>query len=324
MSYQSELEIAISSVIKTCGLCTNAQNSFVKSDTVAKKDKSPVTIADLGGQAVITNEIRKKFPDDHIIAEEDASTIIENADIKSKVLSLVNGCLSEEFDDNRLIETLTNQSHASDGSKRFWTIDPIDGTKGFLRKEQYAIALALIEDGQVVLGVLGCPNYPIKNNNIDKGCLFYATKGGGTFVQYIDNSQSNKISVDCVENSSDARFCESVESGHSSHDVHAKISENLGITNEPYRIDSQCKYAAVAQGDASIYLRLARGTTYKEKIWDHAAGLIVVEEAGGKVTDMKGRELDFTQGRCLENNLGIIATNGKLHSQVLEAVSQVI
>jgi 3'(2'), 5'-bisphosphate nucleotidase len=63
---------------------------------------------------------------------------------------------------------------------------------------------------------------------------------------------------------------------------------------------------------------------YVEKIWDHAAGFILVEEAGGKVTDINGNPLDFSQGKTLVKNKGIIATNGKLHEVVLEAVKSVI
>ena len=64
-----------------------------------------------------------------------------------------------------------------------WTLDPIDGTKGFLRGEQFAVCLALIVDGNVQLGVIGCPNLPA-NFNVpegEKGCLFFAEKGQGAF-----------------------------------------------------------------------------------------------------------------------------------------------
>ena len=121
-----------------------------------------------------------------------------------------------------------------------------------------------------------------------------------------------------------ARFCESVESAHSSHDDAAQIAERLGITAEPYRIDSQCKYAAVARGDASIYLRLPTRADYREKIWDHAAGKFVVERAGGVVTDVTGSSLDFGHGRRLEHNRGIVATDGRFHADVVAAVTSVI
>jgi 3'(2'), 5'-bisphosphate nucleotidase len=102
------------------------------------------------------------------------------------------------------------------------------------------------------------------------------------------------------------------------------IASRLGISNEPVRLDSQAKYAIVADGRADMYLRLPTRKDYVEKIWDHAGGVLVVEEAGGRVTDVTGKPLDFTQGRGLERNRGVIVTNGKLHEQVLMAVSTVL
>ncbi len=86
-------------------------------------------------------------------------------------------------------------------------------------------------------------------------------------------------------------------------------------------MDSQVKYAAVARGDAQIYLRLPIAG-YIENIWDHAAGAIIVEQAGGRVTDMDGRTLDFSCGRKLERNRGIIATRGTDHAAVLAALRE--
>ena len=103
----------------------------------------------------------------------------------------------------------------------------------------------------------------------------------------------------------------------------ARIAADLGITQEPFRIDSQCKYAALARGDASIYLRMPTRKDYREKIWDHAAGKLVVEEAGGRVTDVDGNPLDFTHGRTLDANKGVVATCGPIHDRVIEVVRRV-
>ena len=96
------------------------------------------------------------------------------------------------------------------------------------------------------------------------------------------------------------------------------------VTGEPVRIDSQCKYGVLARGEASIYLRLPTRSEYQEKIWDHAAGYILVKEAGGEVTDCFGKQLDFSLGRTLSNNTGIIGSNGKIHNEVISAVKKVI
>jgi 3'(2'), 5'-bisphosphate nucleotidase len=90
-------------------------------------------------------------------------------------------------------------------------------------------------------------------------------------------------------------------------------------------MDSQAKYAVLAAGGAEILLRLLseRQPSYREKIWDQAAGSIILEEAGGQISDLDGKPLDFTTGRALNNNRGILASNGRLHDAALEALQKV-
>ena len=87
-------------------------------------------------------------------------------------------------------------------------------------------------------------------------------------------------------------------------------------------MDSQAKYGVVARGEAEIYLRMPTRADYREKIWDHAAGVLIVEEAGGTVTDITGRALEFQHGRELLANRGVIVTNGRLHARVLKTLAE--
>ena len=214
-----------------------------------------------------------------------------------------------------------DRGNASDYTDRFWTLDPIDGTKGFLRSQQYAIALALIVAGQPTVAVLGCPNLSL---GAERGAVLTAVRGEGAWIQPMTgNAKPVAIRVTDNQDSSVARFSESVESGHSSHGHSAQVAEILGITTEPVRLDSQAKYAVVARGEADIYMRLPTRKDYVEQIWDHAAGALVVSEAGGRVTDVDGKTLDFTHGCGLEINRGVLATSGTLHDTVLDALRQV-
>jgi 3'(2'), 5'-bisphosphate nucleotidase len=208
-------------------------------------------------------------------------------------------------------------------SDRFWTLDPIDGTKGFLRKEQFAIALALVIRGQVELAVLGCPNLPFPGNPAP-GTLAWAIRGHGAWRQALDLPQSaaSRIRVSGVAAASELRVCESVESGHSAHDWSALVASTLQLHRPAVRMDSQCKYAVVAAGEADAYIRLPTRKGYQEKIWDHAAGVLLVEEAGGTVTDILGRKLDWTLGATLAVNSGVVATSGQCHPEVLMAIAQ--
>ncbi len=327
MAYELERSVAMEAVLKASRLCQSVRASLVSEETIAKKDKSPVTVADFGAQAVISLELRKAFSDDPIMAEEDAATLRapQAKVIKEKVLEHVDAMIPGLGEDVA-VSAIDYGSHAGGSQGRFWTIDPIDGTKGFLRGEQYAVALALIEDGRVVLGVLGCPNFPVDPNNPEgaKGCLFIAVKNQGAMMRSLGHSMETAIRVTQIDDPSIASFCESVESAHSSHSDAALISQILGVTAPPIRIDSQCKYAALARGDASIYMRLPTSNDYAEKIWDHAAGWIIVKEAGGEVTDAYGKPLDFSLGRELRHNTGVLGTNGKLHPRVVDAVRRVL
>ncbi len=89
------------------------------------------------------------------------------------------------------------------------------------------------------------------------------------------------------------------------------------------RLDGQRKYAVVGRGHADIYLRLPKKSGYVERIWDHAAGALVAIEAGCGVTDVNGRELDFSKGRGLEANRGIAVATPALHGRVLAAMRAV-
>lgn len=132
------------------------------------------------------------------------------------------------------------------------------------------------------------------------------------------------IQVSLATSNPQARFVESVESGHGHHDLQQAVARAVGISRPSLRMDSQAKYGVVARGDAVLYLRLPspKSPDYREKIWDHAAGALIVEEAGGRVTDMFGRPLDFASGRKLAGNQGVVVSNGLLHTTVLEALAK--
>jgi 3'(2'), 5'-bisphosphate nucleotidase len=327
MAYEAEREVAVAAVERASRLCRSVQANLVSEASMEKDDKSPVTVADFGAQAVVTHALTGAFPAVPLVGEEDASALREpdNGELRTRVEDSV--CETDpSIDRGRVLELIDYGVHEGGATGRHWTLDPIDGTKGFLRRDQYAVALGLIEDGEVVLGVLGCPNLPVRADDPDgdRGCLFVAVKGQGSFMRPLGGSREVRIHVTDVTDPSQASFCESVEKAHSSQSDSAKVAEKLGITVPPYRIDSQCKYAAVARGDASIYLRLPTKKGYEEKIWDHAAGSIVITEAGGRVTDVRGADLDFSLGRTLRDNLGVIVTNGAVHDRVVAAVIDVL
>lgn len=319
-----ELAAALTAVKKAIVLCRAVQAETLRGNgTHIKDDRSPVTVADFGAQAVVLEHLARAFPDDLVVAEESADALrgVDGGALCKQVLAAAR-LVDDRFDAARVLDAIDRGTHAGGAAKRFWTLDPIDGTKGFLRNDQYAVALALIEHGKPVLGILGCPALAIDAVAKGDGCILAARLGSGADLFTAEGMPVRPISVSGVSQASAAAFCESFESAHSRHDLSMNIAAKLGVTKAPVRIDSQCKYAAIARGDAEIYLRLPTKPQYREKIWDHAAGCLIVQEAGGKVSDIEGKRLDFSLGRQLEQNSGIVATNGPLHNLVLEALRQ--
>jgi 3'(2'), 5'-bisphosphate nucleotidase len=320
-SSHRELQTALEAVRQAAIVCRSVQ-SAITTESLAKKDKSPVTVADFASQAIICRQLQLDFPDDPVIGEEGADELRlpSGEDFLNQV---VRECRAAGAAASAVqVCDWIDRGGASAYSSRFWTLDPIDGTKGFLRKEQYAISLALIINGQIEVGVLGCPNMPFTDKPAGTGVLAWAVRGHGAWMQPLSEPDVSpiQITVSQVSKTASMRFCESVESGHSSHDWSGLIASQLGIQLEPIRMDSQCKYLAVARGDADLYLRLPTRRGYQEKIWDHAGGILVVEEAGGKVTDIHGKPPDFRHGSSLTQNEGMVVTNGHAHDAVLNAI----
>ena len=327
MSYEKERKVAIEAVLLACGLSRVAQADLLPQDAISKEDRTPVTVADFGAQALINNQLSVAFPDDLVVGEEDSGLLrqIDNSGVKEKVKELVSR-VNPHLSVKDVLDAIDRGAGEGNPERRFWAVDPIDGTKGFLRKDQFAVGLALIEEGEVVLGVMGCPNLPLSGlaSNRIRGTLFVAVKGEGAFIRGFEEAKEKPIKVDGVSDIAQTLFCESVESAHASHEDTARIARYLGIKKSPIRMDSMCKYGMVARGDASFYLRIPGKKSYVEKIWDHAAGFILVCEAGGKVTDVEGRPLNFTSGRTLDSNKGILASNSRIHQQVLDSIEKVL
>jgi 3'(2'), 5'-bisphosphate nucleotidase len=349
-AYSKELEVAELAVQRATILTKKVFHEKAKG-TLSKDDKSPVTIGDFGAQALIIHAIKQTFPDDQVVGEEEANSLRHDRQLRDQIWALVESTKLTEPNAEEVIggqiPNLDSMLDAIDagnsagGSKgRIWALDPIDGTKGFLRGGQYAVCLALMVDGDVKVGVLGCPNLPIDDSaplssdaGVDqtdaegKGVLFAAVAGQGATSRPLGTAglgKSQPIHMRTVKDISQATFCESVEAGHSSHSDLSAIAKKLGVTRKSVRMDSQAKYGSIARGAGDIYLRLPVSATYQEKIWDHAAGDLIVREAGGQVTDSLGRRLDFSRGRTLAENKGVVAAPAAVHGQVLDVVKEVL
>lgn len=322
--YASERFHALHSVVAASALARRLQKNFGDTSAVEKPDTSPVTVADFAVQALIVSRLHSKFPTDRFIAEETSTALRKDAVLLRAVAK------ATEMDVTDVLKVIDLCSHEGGDGERTWILDPIDGTRGFIAMRQYCIALGLVEGGIARVGVLGCPN--LDSGNAENGCLFHAEQGEGTWqvseteaLEMTENVElkGERCAVADISNPEKAVFSESVESAHSSHELSARVAQILKVRAPPIRMDSQAKYGCMARGDVSIFLRFPRDG-YVENVWDSAPATIVVEEAGGKVTDGRGRPLDFGLGRKLDNDDGIVATNGLMHDEVIAAVQRAL
>ncbi|KAI0740024.1 3(2),5-bisphosphate nucleotidase HAL2 [Earliella scabrosa] len=342
--YAAEKQIAIAAVRRACVLTASVFNTLVKQETLTKDDSSPVTVGDYSAQAVVNTILNRTFPDDPIVGEEDAAELrVESGKtLRDRIVQLANDTLTAELvpgekeewglgpnngrTTDELLDAIDRGNHQGGRTGRMWTLDPIDGTKGFLRGEQYAVCLALIVNARVELGLIGCPNLPVNAAHPDgpRGCIFVAVRGQGAYQLPLADplsSPGTRLTIP-ASTPETLNFLESVEKAHAKLSFNERVGQILGVTRPPTRMDSQAKYCSLARGDGAVYLRMPTGTGYREKIWDHAPGAVLVEEAGGIISDGRGEPLDFGLGRTLGENFGVVAAGRDVHAKVVAAVKQ--
>jgi 3'(2'), 5'-bisphosphate nucleotidase len=276
---------------------------------------------------LVASLFEETLPEACLVAEEDSRTLrAADESLQSAVLRFISMARAAEHLELDQLYSWIDRGAAEPGGS-FWTLDPIDGTKGFLRGEQYVVALAYLVKGRVVVGALGCPNlnYDLQLDPGGTGCVLIAVRGEGAWVLGPQQGQARRLQVSSVADPSRARLLRSVEAGHTNVDQVDAIAARLGSSQPPIRLDSQAKYALLAGGQAELIFRLLspQRRDYREMIWDQAAGALLVEEAGGMVSDLQGQVLDFTTGRTLSNNRGVLVSNRLLHSVALEALQSV-
>lgn len=319
-----DVRFAVETVRQAGELASSVQRELT-AHSISKEDRSPVTVADFAVQALVGCLVQQAFPHEPLVAEEaaDALRTEEGREILLKVADFVGKHLADATP-----ETVCDwiDRGNSEGAESMWVLDPVDGTKGFLRGEQYAVAFAHIVNGEVQVGALACPNLTdaYRPEPGGPGSVIVAAKGKGTWAASMTSDVFRRLTVSELNDPREARVLRSVEAGHTNVDRMSQLMTQLGVEAEPVRMDSQAKYAVLADGKGDLLFRLlsAKQPDYREKIWDQAAGSLVVEEAGGRITDLNGKPLDFSAGTTLANNRGVLASNGPLHEAALKTIAQ--
>ena len=323
-----EAQFAIAAVREAAQLTRRVQQEMVTAALV-KGDKSPVTVADFSAQAIVAKQLADALPDAKLVGEEDSGDLNATDEGRQTLEQIRHFLNSAEpgVTTNQVCQWIDRGNAQAQGT--YWTLDPVDGTKGFLRGDQYAVALALIADGRVVLGVLGCPE--LAHGSTPQvggpGSILVAARGAGAWVASLEagDNQWKPLHVTTTADVRQTRIFRSVETAHTNTGQLGQLASAMGVEADPIPMDSQAKYAVLAAGGGEMLVRLlsANRPDYRERIWDQAAGSIVVEEAGGRVTDLDGKPLDFSHGTTLAQNRGVLATNGHVHDAALAALREI-
>ena len=268
-----------------------------------KQDKSPVTIADFASQIFILSELKEKFSEDQIFAEEERSLISEDEE------SLIKKCFNEiNFEPYEDIRAILN--YRGPPSARQWTVDPIDGTKGYIRGLSYAVGIGLMENSDPKVCAISVPNY-----KKEYGAVFIAEKGKGAQASY-GNQEFTLINVSPQIELKSSIMCQSLH--HNAKWV-VRLAEMIHAKNV-IQMDGMGKFCMVADGSADLYVR-EMVTTYSSS-WDYMPGILLVKEAGGMVSDLHNEQLKFKKSICLWTAPGLVVSNGIFHNEILDSIKK--
>ena len=314
--YHKEVAVTLELARRAAAATERIRENGIRS--ARKDDRTPVTQADLVSQAVILSGLHKHFPNDKIQAEETISPGGKNA------LCVSAGEILRDLgynDESRNLERVVNYRGDPNG-RRIWMIDPIDGTKGFERGLSYAIAIGLYFDGRPVFGCMAAPAFPGGGESGERTIIAYAGEGEGAYRLEDGRNGVKPLRVSDVQAMSRMRLVGS--RAHDMDDICGRFVGRAGI-QQLIRIDGQAKYLMLALARADVYIRSADphfGIAYP---WDHCTGQIILEEAGGRVTDFDGNPIDYepSPGQPITDLDGLVASNGRCHEQVLDMLRDI-
>lgn len=317
---QPTLEPLIKAVRVAARLSETIQALSRQYDT--KSRHKMVTIADYGVQAILQRTIREYFPADGIIAEESHAEFMRFTNRRQRKLLLK--VLGEELGSSVSADDLSDWLSVGrlPTAPRQWVIDPIDGTSGFVAGRSYTIALGLLVAGRPRLGIMGSPRFFDRHNADFVGRLFCAYEG----VAYMDDLAGGAWQVVRMPElpNDPLHIVGSFSRKHNDFPLLTRIYEGLRMPYETFAINGQEKYAMVALGFADLHLRIPADKSYRQKVWDHAAGVAFLNAAGGRVSDERGAELDFSAGEHLRHHRMIFASHPRLHQTLIERTQEIL
>lgn len=359
--YTTELQTACQTVQRAAYLTKQLLDSVDKG-SLDKSDATPVTIADFAAQALIIAALHGAFPGDGFVGEEDSSALRDDPELLGRTWELVRTTVDELAHENGddqdggagiyapvtkeemldLID-LGGKGRSEQGAGRVWVLDPVDGTATFMNGQQYAVCLALVEDGQQRLGVLGCPNLLLDLNAagaaqvhediVDRtgyGVQLFAVSEKGASIRKMSPSAKTLLPAQpiprtkAVADVTDLRFVDCRASDSTDATRHSRFAARIGAPFADETVTdfwaTQMRYVALAVSGCNAMIKIPRSESYRSKLWDHAGGMLIAQEVGFRVTDLAGRDVDCGLGRTLAGCFGMVVAPEGMHGRLVERV----
>lgn len=214
--------------------------------------------------------------------------------------------IREAFPEDGILAEETADDLGRLEKRRCWLIDPLDGTKEFINKNgEFSIMIALVEDHRPVVGMVYWPP-------MDK--LYSAAKGMGAWLDH--GGERRRLSVSKRNRVADLKF---IVSRSHRHPVITEMLEALGIEREIASGSGGIKIGRIAEQEADLYLSFSRPGERTTKVWDICASDILLHEAGGRYTDLAGNLYRYNL-ETVNNPGGILASNGRVHDEIVEKI----
>ncbi len=220
---------------------------------------------------------------------------------------LIVGSLEREFpNDGILAEESVDTAHRLEKS-RVWLVDPLDGTNGFIDGNgDFAVQIGLTENGECVVGVVYQPL---------TGVLYRALRGEGAWIERPEFAPQS-AAVSDMRTLSGMRLAAS--RSHRSPRMN-KVVSRLGFREEVQRGSVGIKIGLLVERQCDVYIHLSPRT----KQWDTCAPQLILTEAGGRLSDLFGRPLNYNVPE-VQNRNGLVASNGVSHDQIIEKLAPLL
>lgn len=334
--YQKEAECCLPVLVTASNIAeTNRKEILDNLETYMRKkdDGSKVTICDYLIQTYIVSAILSQFPDDYIMGEESLDNLQE---IHPEFLNLVKSKLPASMN----IEEVYSQVHKTipEEVHRFWVIDPLDGTSGYVKppglSSQYAIAIALIVDNDCVFSAVAWPTQEPKLSNLEKAEPVYCLA-----ARTIGSFYTTQSTYDACKSSGNDNYFTQIQVNHRApfKNIMPPVPKRFEYKNQnifqevfpnkryyPIKCTSMSKGLSLAFSVASYYDRLS--VSGCENVWDIAPFSMFIEEAGGFSTTWSGSKLFFQNDgrvRDVEHGTFYSIRDQRFHDSLLEANKRV-